>query len=98
VGPTPEGQLIAEAKAAELVAMTWEELDAYGERVENVTAASGRTFRVKSFAFWDMDEWASGLNISVKAYAQNGLRRVWGYKAWKTRGGPDDLVPPRPRS
>jgi hypothetical protein len=95
---TPEGRLVAEAKAAELAAMTWDELDAYGERVENVTAASGRTFRVKSFAFWDMDEWESGINIVVKAYAPSGLRRLWGYKAWKTRGGPDDLVPHRPRS
>jgi len=35
-----------------------------------ITAPSGRTFRVKAHVFWDMDEWASGMNISVKAYAE----------------------------
>lgn len=96
MGQTPEGEAIAQAKAAEVAALSWAELDAYGDRVENVTGPSGRSFCVRSRAFWDMDEWASGMNIHVKAYAPTGLRRFWGYKAWKERGGPDDPVPERP--
>jgi hypothetical protein len=89
-----EGQLIADAKAAELAQRSWEELDAYESRVEYVPAPSGRMFRVKSEAFWDIEEWASDLYISVKAYAPAGLRRFWRYKAWIVRPGED--LPPRP--
>src|SRR4051794_1871139 len=40
-----EGQALAEAKANEIAALTWEELDAYGERTEQSTAPSGAVFR-----------------------------------------------------
>jgi hypothetical protein len=40
-----------------------------------------------------MEEWASGMNIHVKVYPASGLRRFLGFKAWRTRGGPSDLVP-----
>jgi hypothetical protein len=89
-----EGQLLADAKASELEALTWDDLDAYGSRVEYVAAPSGRTYRVRSAAFWDMDEWESDLYISVKAYAPRGFRRFWGYNAWKVRGG--ENLPQRP--
>jgi hypothetical protein len=92
----PESQELAESTADEIAALSWEDLDAYGERAELQKAPSGRTFKVRSRAFWDMDEWASGMNISVKVRRSYGLRRLWGYKAWRTRGGPDDLVPERP--
>jgi hypothetical protein len=82
----PEGQIIADAKASEVAALPWEELDTYGKRVEYVTAPSGQTFRLSSMAFWDMKEWQSDMNISVKAYAPSGFRRFWGYKAWTVRG------------
>jgi hypothetical protein len=91
-----EGQELAEARADEIALLSWEELDAYGERHELQTAPSGWTFKVRSRAFWDMDEWASGMNISVKVHSLRGLRRLWGYKAWRTRGAPDDAVPERP--
>jgi hypothetical protein len=91
--PRPEGQCIADAKAEEVASLPWEELDNYGQRHEQVTSASGRTYRVTSFAFWDMDDWDSEMNIEVKAYAPTGFRRIWGYKAWKTRGGPEDPIP-----
>jgi hypothetical protein len=56
----------------------WEELDAYGDRVETVRALSGHDFRVSSRAFWDMAEWASGMEISVTVHARTGVRRVLG--------------------
>jgi hypothetical protein len=91
-----EGREIAQAKAKALAAMSWQELDAYGRRTEEVTSPTGRRFRVKSFVFWDMEEWASGMYIIVKAYPPNRWRRPFGYSAVETRGGPDDLVPERP--
>jgi hypothetical protein len=93
---TPEGQIVADAKADEIVALSWRELDAYGDHVDVATAPSGRAFRVKSRAFWDMEPWASGVNISVKAYAMSGVRRFWGFRAWRTRGSADDPVPDAP--
>jgi hypothetical protein len=91
-----EARGVAEDWADQVAALSWEQLDAYGEREETFTAPSRRNLRVKSRAFWDMDDWASAMNISVKVYAPSGLRRIWGYKAWRTRGGPDDLVPEQP--
>ncbi len=93
-----EGQALADAKADELAALRWEELDAFGERVETATGPSGRAYQMRSRVYWDMEPWASGMNIDVKAYAPDGLRHVWGYKARRTRGGPDDLVPTPPDS
>jgi hypothetical protein len=91
-----EPRRVAEARADEIAALSWEELDAYGDREETITACSGDTFRVKSRAYWDMDEWASGMNISVKVYPSKGVRRIWGYNARRTRGSADDPVPKRP--
>jgi hypothetical protein len=92
-----EARQIAAEKLAALERLSWDELDAYGTRDERVTAPSGSAYRIKSAAFWDMDEWASGMELSVKVYAARGLRRLWPYKAYGGRGGPDDLVPERPR-
>jgi hypothetical protein len=61
-----------------------------------VAAPSGRRFRVVTGAFWDMDEWASGMNLYARAYAASGLRRWFPYKLWGARGGPDDPVPEGP--
>jgi len=91
------GQQLADQRANDMAALSWDELDAYGEREETITTPSGGRFRVRSRAFWDMEEWASGMNIHVKVYPASGLRRFLGFKAWRTRGGPDDLVPERPR-
>jgi len=79
-------------------ALTWEGLDAYGKREETVTAPSGAKFRVKSLAYWDMEEWGSGLDIVVKVYTATGLRRFWPYKAYASRGYYDDPVPERPHA
>jgi hypothetical protein len=50
---------LADTKAKEIAGLSWEELDEYGKRVEEVVTATGRRFRVRSIAFWDMEEWAS---------------------------------------
>ena len=91
-----EGQALADAKADQIARLSSQELDNYGERTEQSTGPSGRVFRLRSRAYWDMEPWASGVEIIVKANPANGIRRIWGYKARRTRGGPDDPVPPPP--
>jgi len=91
-----EGRELARAKAKALAVLSWEELDAYGQRVEEVVAPSGRRFRLTANVFWDMEPWVSGINIIVKAAPMRGWRRFWSQKAVETRGGPDDLVPEQP--
>jgi hypothetical protein len=76
--------------------MSWTEMDAYGERVEVVDSPSGRRFRVVTGAFWDMEEWGSGMELYAKAYASSGWRRWRPYQLWSDRGGPDDPVPGPP--
>jgi hypothetical protein len=43
-----EGQRLADEKADEIEALSWEELDAYDERDESITTASGSRLRVRS--------------------------------------------------
>jgi hypothetical protein len=73
-------------------ALSWEELDRYGKQTESLTTATGNTYRVVSRAYWDMEQWASGMEISAKAYAPSGWRRRWPYTAVGGRGGPTDPV------
>src|SRR2546426_11515903 len=82
-----EGRNVAAHKVAELVALSWEDLDRYDLRTEKVTLPSGRTYRVKSRAYWDMDAWQSDMRVSVKVYATQGLRRYWPLTAHAVRGG-----------
>jgi len=91
---TDEGRSIAEAKAAQIAALDWEDLDAYGLRVEEMKSPSGQLFRVKSLTYWDMEEWESDLYVSVRVYAASGWRKRWPYKAGRTRDG--ETLPPRP--
>jgi hypothetical protein len=91
-----EGRALADAKADEVARLSWEELDTYGERTEQSTAPSGRVFRISSRAYWDMEPWASGIEIIVKVSPPSGVRRFWRYKARRTRGGPDDPIPSPP--
>jgi hypothetical protein len=90
-----EGQTLADKKADEIARLGWSELDAYGERTERITSPSGRVFRVSSRAYWDMEPWASGIEISVRARPATGMR-LRSYTARRTRGGPDDPVPAQP--
>jgi hypothetical protein len=89
---------IAQAKAKEIASLSWEELDAYGKREEVVVSPSGGRLRMKSIAFWDMEEWASGMYVIVRVYPRRGWRRIWGYSAVETRGDSNDPVPERPAS
>jgi hypothetical protein len=75
-----------------LEGLSWAEMDAYGEKQEFVRSPGGRQFRVVTGAFWDMKEWASGMELYAKAYAESGWRRRFPYKLWVSRGGPDDPV------
>lgn len=84
------------ARVDALARLSWEELDAYGEREEWMACPSGRRLRVVTGAFWDMEEWKSGMELYAKAYVQSGWPRRFPYKVWRSRGGPDDLVPSRP--
>lgn len=47
-----EARAFADRKLAELSALSWEELDRYEARAETVTLGSGRSFKVKSLAYW----------------------------------------------
>jgi len=43
-----KGQAPADAKADEIARLSWNELDAYGERTEQAPAPSGHVFHVSS--------------------------------------------------
>jgi hypothetical protein len=92
-----EAGQIARDKVDALKSLSWDELDAYGSRQEKVVSPAGRRLRVKSWAGWDMEPWASEIGITVKVYASGGFRRFVPITARGGRGGPDDLIPERPR-
>jgi hypothetical protein len=87
---------LIQERVRSLAALSWQELDRYGERTEDVTTTSGIRLRLISCAYWDMEAWASGMELCVKAYPSAGLRRWFPYVARGTRGGPGDPVPQRP--
>jgi hypothetical protein len=86
-----EGAELARVTADAIAAYSWDQLDAYGKRVEDVITPSGRRFQVTSLVFWDMEPWESMIYVFVKAAPERGWRRFWPYKEVRTRGGPDDL-------
>ncbi len=61
-----------------------------------VTGPSGRIYTVKTYSFWDTEEWASGLYVKVKVYAPAGWRSRVPWAGHFERGGPDDPIPPDP--
>jgi hypothetical protein len=89
-----EAEAILRPRLEALTGLSWIEMDAYGEKEETVESPSGRRFRVVTGAFWDMDEWASGMELYAKAYPESGRRRP--YTLWASRGGPGDPVPEPP--
>jgi hypothetical protein len=93
-----EGRTLAGAKADAVAALSWDELDAYDQPVEEVVGPSGERYRLSTNVFWDMEPWASGMYVIVKASPMRGWRRYWPFKAVEIRGGPDDLVPEKVRS
>ncbi|MFL5920942.1 MAG: hypothetical protein ACJ75Q_14315 [Gaiellaceae bacterium] len=94
--PEEDPRLVARAKAKEIASLSWDELDAYGKRSEEVVTPSGRQLRVKSIAFWDMEESASGMYVVVRVRPGKGWRRFVGESAVETRGDYDDPVPRHP--
>jgi hypothetical protein len=97
LGPMPkEVEIILRQRLDALAALSWPELDSYGERDEVLTTPSEERYRVVTGAFWDMDEWASGMELYAKAYAGSGLRRRFPYKLWAARGSEEDPVPEPP--
>jgi hypothetical protein len=82
-----EARTLAQRKAEEVCALPWDELGRYGEKIEEVELPGGENVRVKTFAFWDMDEWESDMRVSVKVYASRGWRRYRPWKASRLRGG-----------
>jgi hypothetical protein len=91
-----EARRIIEEYQERFWAMSWPDLDSYGERVETIVTPSGRRFRVKTWTFWDMEEWASGMNCIIKVRPSRGWRRFWAYKDWAARGAPDDPILDKP--
>jgi hypothetical protein len=77
-GVVDDPRQLARAKAKEIAGLSWEELDAYGKQVEDVMSPTGRRFRVKSHAFWDMEAWESGMYVIVRVHPTPRWRRFWG--------------------
>ncbi|HEY7381779.1 MAG TPA: hypothetical protein VH572_11240 [Gaiella sp.] len=82
-----EGRALARSTAKRIAGLSWEELDAYGQRVERVESSTGQPFRVVTTAFWDMDDWASDMLIVARVYAERGWRRWRPWRAVEVRGG-----------
>jgi hypothetical protein len=91
-GEKDEALAILGPRLEALTRMSWREMDAYGNQEEMVESPSGRTFRVVTGAFWDMDEWASGMELYAEAYTQSGPKSRRPYRLWASRGAPGDPV------
>ena len=76
--------------------MQWAELGAWGKQAREAVSQSGRRFRVETSVSWDMGEWASGMNCTIKVRPKAGWRRWWAYSGWAARGTPTDRVPDPP--
>ena len=92
-GEKAEARQIIREREERFFNMSWSELDAYGKRVEEVVSPSGRRFSVTTQIFWDMEEWNSGMNCSIKVRPKTGWRKWWAYGGWADRGGPHDPLP-----
>jgi hypothetical protein len=98
VPATPEEEAVRQVlreRVRHIEGLSWEELDRLQDHTELVTI-SGEEYRVVSGAYWDMEEWYSGMNIWARAYAPHGWRNRFPYREHGVRGGPTDPVPERP--
>jgi hypothetical protein len=91
-----EAEAILRDRIEALEGMSWYDLDAFGEKEEIVESPGGRRFRVVTRAYWDTEEWASGMELDALAYVDAGWRRRFPYRLHSVRGGPNDLVPEPP--
>jgi hypothetical protein len=81
---------------------SWEsldELEAAEPRTEELEAPSGRRYRVKVWASWDMDPWESDFYVWAKVYGRSGWRGRFAYRDVVVRGGEGlpDVPPPSSR-
>ena len=67
--------------------LTWDELDAYGEQVEEVTLATGTRWRVSTKTYWDMEPWQSDLHIAADASPAGRRLRFRSHHVHTIRGG-----------
>jgi hypothetical protein len=78
-----EGRALAGSKAEAVAALSWEELDAYDPTVEEVVGPSGERYRLSTTVFWDMEEWASGMYVIVKAAPTRGGDATGRSRPWR---------------
>jgi hypothetical protein len=84
-----EAKAFAEEWVARLERLDWADVERYVEAAheKDVTLASGASYRVKVYAFWDAEPRRSSLVIGALVYPEKGLRRRFGYRAY---GGKDE--------
>jgi hypothetical protein len=63
---------VLDEATATMEQLDWEALDGFEETVHEVSAASGRRFRLRRLTYWDMEPWASDLWIVVEARPIDG--------------------------
>jgi hypothetical protein len=100
-----EARRVIDARLSALEAMSWEELDLLGSRVDRVVTPSGRRFEVETVASWDGPDWEAGIELGVRVRLDDEPEDgepcgvdwdSWPYSGWSRRGGPDDPVPDPP--
>lgn len=91
-----EARALAEDRLRELAALPLEELLRFEEQSadEEVTAPSGRTYRVHTDAFWDWDPYDSDLYVQVGVSGRGG--RWWDRYGGTHLRGPDTEFEPDP--
>jgi hypothetical protein len=87
-----EVRALLEQRVEDVQELSWAELDRYGKHTERYTTDGGETYRIVTKAYWDGDDWESGIEIEARAYARTGLRRWLPYAAYRSRGEATDPV------
>lgn len=83
-----DAQSVLDQAVAEMEQLSWEALDAFEDATDDVSAASGRRFRVRRWTYWDMEPWASDLWIVVEAQPiDRSTRRKRPYRKRTIRPG-----------
>ena len=81
---------------AELEAMSWNELDRHETRIDALVGPSGRRFRIRTWAHWDMDPWESDIWLVAEAQPERAfLRWRWPIKERALRRGETMPAPPQ---
>jgi hypothetical protein len=89
-----EARQLAEKRTAEITAMPADALIRLVEHpVETeITGPSGRSYRSKTYAFWDTEPYVSDLFVRVKVTGR-GLRSCQRYYGVETRGPENEFDP-----